>query len=290
MGTGATQTWIADELGALVDLPREQLEILAEPMVWLVLIQEIGRDYGRPKGDEGPRLSGELFDALVAATEPGTLTFMGYPVVTGYDVLATHVDPPPDNLFAKAPSAAPPIVEEPLPIERTPDGGFLVRTEGCRLHGHPEVVLRWSRAAIPEPHALVRFFVTSVQRGTRFRPGETLLLGGRTTRFVAEGDALALEERDHAGEQPVWRPGVDRTLWELAIQRFTAGATACSTRSTSRAWSRRWASARSRVRASSPSSESRPPDLWTRDGSSRASAKGTTTRPMLLSGGAPSTS
>lgn len=101
---------------------------------------------------------------------------------------------------------------------------FALRTEGCREHSHPEVILRWTYTAIPamQVEAIIRYLVSSVANGTRYLPGQTLLLGGHLTRFTAEGDDLALDELDYNVSPLAWKPGVDQTMYELATQRFTA--------------------------------------------------------------------
>jgi hypothetical protein len=92
------------------------------------------------------------------------------------------------------------------------------------MHGHREVTLRWTYAAVPsiQVEAIIKHLVSSVANGTRYEAGQTLLLGGHLTRFVVDGDDLALEELDFDVSPLAWKPGVDQAMYELATQRFTA--------------------------------------------------------------------
>jgi len=99
-----------------------------------------------------------------------------------------------------------------------------LRTDGCRANGHPEIILRWSLSEVPvqQIEAVIRYLSGAVAAGTQFKAGQTLLLGGRLTRFVVEGADLALEELEYAVTPLAWKAGVDDTMWELVTQRFTA--------------------------------------------------------------------
>lgn len=214
-------------LKPLVALPPEDLDLLIEPMFSLVALASIGDSGPSPAA---PRLSFAAFDALMASPPPDMQRLVGHPVVTGYDLLARHVDPPLESLRRDAPGArnaaarAEPASTAELPVARGPDGSFTVRTEGCREHGHREVALRWSLEQVPscDVTGIARYLVETVRQGTRYEPGQTLLIGGHLTRFTLDGEDLTLEELDYTPPGTGWKPGIDQTMWEFATQRFTA--------------------------------------------------------------------
>jgi hypothetical protein len=227
LGQRAATDALKAALKPLVALPPDDLDLLIEPMFSLLEFASLEDSSPPPPA---PLLSFAAFNALIDSTPPDMRRFMGRPVLAGYDLLARHVDPPLESLrpgATGAPKAAqrsePAPPAEP-PVARGPDGAFTVRTKGCREHGHREVVLRWSLEQVPSNQVtgIARYLVETVSKGTRYEPGQTLLIGGHLTRFALEGEDLTLEELDYTPPGTRWKPGIDQTMWEYATQRFTA--------------------------------------------------------------------
>lgn len=95
-------------------------------------------------------------------------------------------------------------------------------TTGCGKYGHPEVTITFADEPLV-PHAerlLLEYVEGAVKQGTRFEAGQTLGLGGHLLRFKARADGtLGLEEPVPAPTEQ-WIEAVDRTVRELAFQRW----------------------------------------------------------------------
>jgi hypothetical protein len=95
-------------------------------------------------------------------------------------------------------------------------------TTGCSQHQHPEVTLTFLEEPLV-PHGerlLLGYFEGAVARGTRFEAGQTVLVGSHLLRLRRRDDGtLGVEEQVPAPHE-AWVEGVDRTVRELAFQRW----------------------------------------------------------------------
>lgn len=95
-------------------------------------------------------------------------------------------------------------------------------SSGCALHGHPEVTVTFLEPPlIPDGERLILGHVeTAVARGTRFRAGETLAIGGHLVRFCERQDGTLGVEEPEPSPKERWIEGVDRTVREVMLQKF----------------------------------------------------------------------
>jgi hypothetical protein len=95
------------------------------------------------------------------------------------------------------------------------------RTTACAALGHPEFTLRFARE-VPVPgleRMLLGFFEGAVQRGTVFKPGQTVQLGWATLRLTQRDDGtLGVLEPDLKHELK-WVESVDQSLFETWRQK-----------------------------------------------------------------------
>lgn len=97
-------------------------------------------------------------------------------------------------------------------------------TSECGEHGHPEFVIEFDAAGIPETSGqeLVRTLEEMVADGSVFRPGETFAIGWMITKIVSAADGrLTLEEPDLDTSPLEYRAGVTETLRQKMIQVFS---------------------------------------------------------------------
>lgn len=95
-------------------------------------------------------------------------------------------------------------------------------TSGCAKHGQAEVTVTFVQPPlIPGGERLILGFVEdAVARGTRFKAGETMLIGGSLLRLCQRPDGtLGVEEREPAPKE-TWIEGVDRTVREVMLQKY----------------------------------------------------------------------
>lgn len=121
-----------------------------------------------------------------------------------------------ETLIATTPGAS-------FAIHRFGEG--LYRTTIGNQHGHPEIVARITEPVIPGiSESLVELILDDLQdslaAGTRFEPGQTVRIGGRTLRIVERPDGmLGLLERVDTDR---WEEHVEQTLRDLWYQKEVA--------------------------------------------------------------------
>lgn len=96
------------------------------------------------------------------------------------------------------------------------------RTSGCAEHGQAEVTVTFVEPPlIPGGERLILGYVEdAVAKGTRFKAGETMLIGGSLLRLCQRADGtLGVEERVPAPKE-TWVEGVDRTVREVMLQKY----------------------------------------------------------------------
>ena len=98
----------------------------------------------------------------------------------------------------------------------------LVTTQ-CRSYGHPEFLLQ---AEGPAAEASLvewsRGLESMVAGGSRFRPGQSFLVGWMLTQVVQhDRDHLTLHEPDMQSMPVRWVPGITQTLQSMMVQKFT---------------------------------------------------------------------
>ncbi len=96
------------------------------------------------------------------------------------------------------------------------------RTSGCAKHGHREVTVQFNeRPVIPNgERLLISYFEDAVGKGTQFKPGQTIGIGGQMLRLTERADGTLGVEEPVPSPHEEWLEQIDRTVAEVMIQRY----------------------------------------------------------------------
>ncbi|WP_330253968.1 hypothetical protein OG874_05105 [Nocardia sp. NBC_00565] len=146
-------------------------------------------------------------------------------VVAGVAYQGTMLTPDDGIHFGPEPASIGPLPTAHFAILQFGEG--LYRTTIGDQHGHPDIVARVTEPAVPgTQESLVQWILDDLQdslaAGTRFAPGQTIRVGGRTLRVVERSDGmLGLLERVDTDS---WEEHVEQTLRDLWYQKEVAAS------------------------------------------------------------------
>lgn len=98
------------------------------------------------------------------------------------------------------------------------------RTSRCSRFDHPEIAFYFDPSIVMEPWrtSFIRFLEDSVERGSKFKPGESIQIGWLIDKFVEADGELSIQEPAFEKNVAAWKNEVTNTLMHLHLQKYVA--------------------------------------------------------------------